>query len=183
MADPSNWKLIVGLGNPGRQYASTRHNVGFEVAGQLATRYGGSRPRGRFHGETVEIEIEGRRAMVLCPHTYMNRSGLSVAEASSFFKLHPADLLIICDDFHLPLGKLRFRARGSSGGQKGLQDILRCLATDELARLRFGIGTPPEGWDVADYVLSRFAADEQPLVRSGPWRPWLIGSGSALSFA
>ena len=95
----------------------------------------------------------------------MNRSGLSVVEARSFFKLDHADVLVICDDFNLSLGKLRCRAKGSSGGQKGLQDIVRCLGTEDFARLRIGIGPPPDGWDVADYVLSKFHADEQDPIR------------------
>ncbi|MGM0491292.1 MAG: aminoacyl-tRNA hydrolase [Planctomycetota bacterium] len=158
-------KLVVGLGNPGRKYAATRHNVGFGVAEVLAGRHGAGKPRAKFQGETVEINVNGRRGLVLCPHTYMNRSGLSVLKARDFFKMDAADIMIICDDFNLPLGKLRCRAKGSAGGQKGLQDIFRCLGTDRIPRLRIGIGTPPEGWDVSGYVLSKFAADELPLIR------------------
>jgi len=164
-ADPAAMKLIVGLGNPGRKYASTRHNVGFSVVELLAHRYGLGRARAKFRGETVEVNIQGRRGLLLCPHTYMNRSGTSVLEARDFFKVDHADVLIICDDFNLPLGRLRCRAKGSSGGQKGLQDIIRSLGTDQVARLRVGIGAPPNGWDVADYVLSKFTSEELPLVQ------------------
>ena len=159
-------KLIVGLGNPGRQYASTRHNVGFAVAETLARRGGQSTARARFHGETVEIHLGSQRTMLLCPHTLMNRSGLSVLEARDFYKLDLADVLIICDDFNLPLARLRCRPGGSSGGQKGLQDILRRLGTEEVARLRIGIGPPPDGWDVAAYVLSKFHPEEVDLIHS-----------------
>jgi peptidyl-tRNA hydrolase, PTH1 family len=159
-------KLIVGLGNPGRKYAATRHNVGFAVAERLAQRYGQSMPRARFHGETVEAQVGAQRVMLLCPHTLMNRSGLSVLEARDFYKLELADLLVICDDFNLPLARLRCRAKGSSGGQKGLQDILSRLANDEVARLRIGIGPPPEGWDVAAYVLSKFHPEEVDLIQT-----------------
>jgi PTH1 family peptidyl-tRNA hydrolase len=147
-------KLIVGLGNPGRKYAKTRHNVGFHVAAELAHRYGQARARSKFRGEMVEAAIDGHKVVVLCPHTYMNRSGSSVLEARDFFKVELADLLVVSDDFNLPLARLRFRAKGSSGGQKGLQDIIRCLGTDQFSRLRMGIGAPPANWDVADFVLS-----------------------------
>lgn len=164
-ADSTALKLVVGLGNPGRKYAATRHNVGFAVAEVLAGRYGAGNPRAKFHGEMVEINVNRQRGLLLCPHTYMNRSGLSVLKARDFFKVEPADIMIVCDDFNLPLGKLRCRAKGSAGGQKGLGDIFRCLGTDRIPRLRVGIGIPPEGWDVSGYVLSKFAADELPLIR------------------
>ncbi len=109
----------------------------------------------------------GDACLLLCPHTYMNRSGLSVLAARDFFKMDNADVLIICDDFNLSLGKLRCRAKGSSGGQKGLQDIVRCLGTEQLPRLRIGIGAPPDGWDVADYVLSKFRSDEEAAHSAG----------------
>lgn len=163
--DSASRKLIVGLGNPGRKYAATRHNVGFGAVEELARRHGQGKVRARFHGELVEANISGHRALLLCPHTYMNHSGLSVMEARNFYHVDAADVLIICDDFSLPLGKLRCRAKGSSGGQKGLQDIFRRLGTDQLPRLRVGIGVPPDGWDAADYVLSKFAADELPQIQ------------------
>jgi PTH1 family peptidyl-tRNA hydrolase len=157
-------KLIVGLGNPGRKYAATRHNVGFHVVAELAHRYGQGRARSRFRGEAVEAAIGGEKVLLLCPHTYMNRSGPSVVEARDFYKVELSDLLVICDDFNLPLARLRFRAKGSSGGQKGLQDIVRCLGSDQFSRLRIGIGAPPEHWDVADFVLSKFSAEDAKLM-------------------
>lgn len=164
-ADSTAMKLVVGLGNPGRKYAATRHNVGFGVAEVLASRHGVEKPRAKFQGEAVEINVNGRRALLLCPHTYMNRSGISVLKARDFFKVDAADIMIVCDDFNLPLGKLRCRAKGSAGGQKGLRDIFRCMGTDRIPRLRVGIGIPPDEWDVSSYVLSKFAADELPLIR------------------
>jgi PTH1 family peptidyl-tRNA hydrolase len=148
-------KLVVGLGNPGRKYTGTRHNVGYELANELARRYGSGRPRQRFQGEVVEARIDGVPALLLCPHTYMNRSGRSVAEALKFYKLDPSELLVACDDINLPVAKVRLRASGSSGGQNGLNDVIRSLGTQEFSRLRIGVGTPPPGWDAADYVLGR----------------------------
>lgn len=164
-AHPAAMKLVVGLGNPGRKYAATRHNVGFGVVRVLAQRHGVGKVRAKFHGETIEASFNGQRGLLLCPQTYMNRSGLSVREASSFFKLALTDVLVICDDFNLRLGKLRCRAKGSSGGQKGLQDIFRSLGTEQVPRLRLGIGSPPEGRGVTGYVLSTFSANELPLIQ------------------
>jgi len=153
-------KLIVGLGNPTRQYQGTRHNVGFVVLGRLAKEHAADRPKSKFHGQLVEVTMGGQRVLLLSPLTYMNRSGISVHEARDFYRLPLADLLVICDDINLPLAKLRFRANGSSGGQKGLADIIDRLGTEEFARLRIGIGAPPENQDSADYVLSKFNQEE-----------------------
>ncbi len=154
-------KLVVGLGNPGAQYKGTRHNVGFEVHSRLAARFATATPRARFQGETVEATIAGQKTLLLTPLTYMNLSGASVLAARDFYKVENADLLIMCDDFNLPMGKLRLRAKGTSGGQKGLEDVIRRLGTDEIARLRIGIGVPPPGRDVTGYVLGRFTTEEQ----------------------
>jgi PTH1 family peptidyl-tRNA hydrolase len=157
-------KLIVGLGNPGRPYVGTRHNVGFVVVEQLARRGGAASWLARFQGELAEVQLGAQRLLLLRPLTYMNRSGLSVVAAHDFYKLDVADMLIICDDLNLPLGRLRCRARGSSGGQKGLQDILQRLGTDDVPRLRIGIGTPPAGWDSVDFVLSRFRPEDGEVI-------------------
>lgn len=163
--DPQAMRLVVGLGNPGRKYSATRHNVGFGVAELLVQRHGQGKARSKFKGETVELSFNGQRALLLCPHTYMNHSGLSVSKACDFYKTPVGNVMIICDDFNLPLAKLRCRAKGSAGGQKGLRDIIRCLGTDHVPRLRIGIGTPPEGWEVSGYVLSKFASSELPVIR------------------
>ncbi len=153
-------KLIVGLGNPGRRYEGTRHNIGFAVLGELARKFGCGAAKSKFHGALVEANLEGQRALLLSPITYMNKSGLSVQEAKGFYKIPDHDLLVLCDDLNLTVAKLRFRARGSSGGQKGLEDIVSRLGTEEFARLRIGIGSPPQGWDWADYVLAKFTKQE-----------------------
>jgi PTH1 family peptidyl-tRNA hydrolase len=157
-------KLIAGLGNPGRKYAGTRHNVGYEVLAEVAKRYAADKPKARFDGELTEIVIESQRVLLLWPLTYMNNSGACVQPARDFYKVTNEELLVVCDDVALPCGKLRLRAKGSSGGQKGLKDILRRLSTEEIPRLRIGIGAPPPGWEMPDYVLSKFTKDEEPLV-------------------
>lgn len=157
-------KLVVGLGNPGRKYEGTRHNVGFEVLAQLAREFGVSAGKPAFQGEVCEANLRGNRALLLTPHTLMNLSGASVLAARDFYKIETKDLLIVCDDFNLPLGRLRARAKGSAGGQKGLGDIIRRLGTEDIARLRVGIGEPPANWDVADFVLSKFSKQERPEI-------------------
>lgn len=157
-------KLIVGLGNPGRKYQRTRHNVGFEVLALLAKQFGSGRPKRKFQGEVVEASIDGVSALLLCPMTYMNRSGASVRSAYDYFRVSLADVLVVCDDFQLNVGRLRFRRMGSAGGQKGLSDIIRSLATDQFARLRVGVGPLPQEWDPADFVLSRFDEHDAPEI-------------------
>lgn len=157
-------KLVVGLGNPGRRYEGTRHNLGYAVVAEVARRYATSPPQARFQGEVVDADLAGQRALLLSPVTYMNQSGASVQEAMGFYKLPTEDLLVICDDLNLPLGKLRMRAQGSSGGQKGLEDIIRRLGTEQFPRLRIGIGAPPEGWDATRYVLGKFTDEERPAI-------------------
>ena len=163
-------KLVVGLGNPGRKYEGTRHNVGFRVIAELNRKYGQGKPKHAFQGEISEAQIDTEKALFLCPHTLMNLSGGSVLEARDFYKIAFEDLLIIGDDLNLPLGKLRFRPSGSSGGQKGLENIIRRLGTDQVSRLRVGIGSPPEGRDAADFVLGRFTKVEQPEIEEAIWR-------------
>jgi PTH1 family peptidyl-tRNA hydrolase len=157
-------RLIVGLGNPGRRYQGTRHNVGFAVLAELARQFASGTAKSKFHAEIVEADLQGQRALLLSPVTYMNHSGLSVQEAKGFYKIPDDHLLVLCDDLNLPLAKLRFRAKGSSGGQKGLEDIVSRLGTEDFARLRIGIGPPPEGWHWADYVLAKFTEEELPQI-------------------
>jgi PTH1 family peptidyl-tRNA hydrolase len=158
-------KLVVGLGNPGAKYRMTRHNVGYRVLAELAATFSGSqgvRPQSKFHGDLVDIrEPGGESVLLLAPTTYMNRSGLSVGEAVGFYKMPTSDVLVVCDDLNLHFTRLRFRSEGSSGGQKGLADILRVLGTEKVPRLRIGIGSPPGQMDAADYVLMNFTEKER----------------------
>ncbi len=153
-------KLIVGLGNPGSRYTGTRHNIGFEVIAELARRHAAGSPREKFQAELAEATIAGEKTLLMCPLTFMNLSGQAVQPARDFYKIENDELLVVCDDFALPLGKLRIRAQGSAGGQKGLDDIIRRLGTDELPRLRIGIGPLPENWEAANFVLSKFSKEE-----------------------
>ena len=163
-------KLIVGLGNPGRKYEQTRHNVGFMAVEKLASLIGAGAAKTRFEGEFAEGNSGGEKLLVLCPHTFMNASGQSVRKAIDFYKLEPDELLIVCDDLNLASGRLRIRPRGSAGGQNGLKDIIRHLDTEDFPRLRIGIGRPPEGWTVTDYVLGKFANSEQEAIDAATTR-------------
>jgi PTH1 family peptidyl-tRNA hydrolase len=154
-------KLIVGLGNPGPEYADTRHNVGFVVLDRLARRWApGEVARGRFRAAVIDGRIDGERVMMLKPTTYMNLSGGSVAEAVRFYKLEPSEsLLVIVDDVALECGRIRLRAGGSAGGHNGLADVEQKLATSDYARLRIGID-PPGRIPQKDYVLGKFRPDQ-----------------------
>lgn len=158
-------KVVVGLGNPGRQYVGTRHNVGFEVVEHLAQRLGETDGwRRDFHSELMQTVVGNEIWLLVKPQTYMNRSGLAVATIVRFYQLPLTDLLVVCDDLNLPLGQLRLRAEGSHGGHKGLLDVQQELGTPQYPRLRIGIGSPPPGQDAADYVLERFRPEERPVV-------------------
>lgn len=157
-------KLVVGLGNPGRRYKDTRHNTGFEVLAELGRRYASGRPKTAFRGTLVEADLSGVRAFLLCPDTYMNQSGMSVRLALDFYKLPRENLFVVCDDLNLPLGKLRLRSTGSSGGHNGLENISDQVRSQDYARLRIGIGSPPDGDDATDYVLRRFRNDERDAI-------------------
>jgi len=157
-------KLIVGLGNPGRRYEGTRHNLGYAVLAELGRRLEIGPVKSKFSAELAETLLDGEKILLLSPVTYMNNSGTSVRAARDFFELPNEQLLVVCDDLNLPLGKLRFRSGGASGGQKGLEDVIRKLQTEEFPRLRIGIGQPPEAWDGSDFVLARFSPEELPQI-------------------
>jgi len=157
-------RFVVGLGNPGEQYARTRHNVGFRVAARLAKLWQASGPRNAFGGLLYDATVfrgrAARRAMLLTPMTYMNRSGQAVREMLTFYKAAATDVLVVLDDMALPPGRLRARAEGSAGGHNGLDDVLAALGTQQVSRLRIGIGSPPGRMDAADFVLSCFTERE-----------------------
>jgi PTH1 family peptidyl-tRNA hydrolase len=159
--------LVVGLGNPGREYAANRHNVGWMVVDELARRHGGSW-RSKFSGQLTEVRLEGHKLALLKPETYMNESGRSVGAAMRFFKLDPDAVLVVHDEGDFDLGRLQLRLGGGTAGHNGLRSIAQHLKTPEFMRLRVGVGRPERGdpRPLADYVLSDFAPhdDAEALV-------------------
>src|SRR5262245_48331692 len=155
-------KAVIGLGNPGSRYAGTRHNVGYALVDSLAQGPGVSRFQGRFQAQIAEWAEGASKVLLVKPETFMNLSGRCVRQIVDFYQLSLADLLVACDDFNLPLGKLRARARGTHGGHNGLRDIQNHLGTTEYARLRIGVGAPGE--EAIDHVLGRFAPSERPVI-------------------
>lgn len=153
-------KFIVGLGNPGKSYERTRHNIGFQVVDRLAARYRigvGTELCDALVGEALE---SGERIILVKPQTFMNRSGIAVKALLDEYRGRPEDLLVVYDDLDLPLGRVRIRRRGSAAGHRGLGSILENLSTSSFARVRIGIGRPPDGIDAVDHVLSPFDAQE-----------------------
>jgi peptidyl-tRNA hydrolase, PTH1 family len=149
--------LVVGLGNPGHEYATTRHNVGFMVADELARRHGGSW-RSKFSGEVADVRLDGARLALLKPQTFMNDSGRSAAAAAKFYKVEPEDLLAVHDEVDLDLGRMQARLGGGLAGHNGLRSMASALKTPEFLRLRIGVGRPERGdrRPVSDWVLSPF---------------------------
>lgn len=149
-------KIVVGLGNPGTQYRGTRHNVGFDVVRAFVDKHAfGDKAKSKFNSNVNEVMVGTTKVVLLTPLTYMNLSGQAVQAAVKFFKLDLEDLMVICDDLNLEVGRIRIRAKGSAGGQNGIKDIINRLGTQEFSRLRLGIGRPPGNWNVADYVLGK----------------------------
>ncbi|MBU6427674.1 MAG: aminoacyl-tRNA hydrolase [Cyanobacteria bacterium REEB65] len=156
-------KLVVGLGNPGPKYSDTRHNAGFAVIYELARRWTASgRQDSRFNAMVAEARVGPEKVLLVQPLTFMNLSGQSVQSMVNFYKIDPSDLAIVSDDADLPIGAIRLRKKGSSGGQKGLQSIIDTLGTAEFPRVRVGVGSKPPAWDMADWVLSRVSPEERP---------------------
>jgi len=158
--------LIVGLGNPGREYARNRHNVGFQVIDHLAARHGLSFARLQNGAAVTSGTIAARPVVLAKPQKYMNLSGIAVAALQKFYKVPPEHLLVIADDLDLPVGTIRLRPSGSSGGQNGVRNIIERLGTDAFPRLRVGIGRPPGRMGAAAYVLQDFSADDLAIIES-----------------
>ena len=157
--------LIAGLGNPTREYAGTRHNIGYDTITRLCDDYRISLDIKKHKGLCGKGVIGSEKVLLVQPLTYMNLSGDCIKEAADYYKIDPAHIIVIYDDISLPVGKLRVRAKGSAGGHNGMKSIIARLGTEEFARVRIGIGEKPAGWDLADYVLGRFQTDELPLMR------------------
>jgi PTH1 family peptidyl-tRNA hydrolase len=155
-------KVVVGLGNPGSRYHGTRHNVGFDVVDSLAASPHAARAQSRFHAQVVELHEDGEKVLLVKPETFMNLSGQCVRQVLDFYQVPTADLLVVCDDINLPLGKLRIRARGTHGGHNGLRDIQNHLGGVEYARLRIGVDAPRD--DAVDHVLGKFRPAERATI-------------------
>jgi peptidyl-tRNA hydrolase, PTH1 family len=155
-------RLVAGLGNPGPEYAATRHNIGFMVVDQLASQFGSTWEKST---KWDALSAKCGAVLLIKPMSFMNRSGYPLLAAVQFYKIEPCEILVVLDDFALPLGRLRLRAWGGSGGHNGLESIIMQFGTEEIPRLRIGIGGAPDEGSV-DYVLSRFFDEEKPLVRS-----------------
>jgi PTH1 family peptidyl-tRNA hydrolase len=156
-------KVIVGLGNPGRKYQGTRHNVGYEVIDLLAQSPNASGFQSRFQAQVAELLDDDLKLLLVKPETFMNLSGQCVRQVLDFYQVEPAELLVVCDDINLPLGKLRARARGSHGGHNGLRDIQNHLGSTEYSRLRIGVDAPGQE-DAVDHVLGRFRTAELSVI-------------------
>ena len=157
--------VIAGLGNPTQKYEHTRHNIGFDVIAYLADQYNISVNTRKFKGLCGSGFVEGQKVTLLKPQTFMNLSGQSIREAVDFYKLNPAEeLIVIYDDIALDPGYLRVRRKGSAGGHNGIKDIISHLGSQEFLRIRVGVGEKPESFDLADYVLGRFPAEERKKV-------------------
>ncbi|MBE6792723.1 MAG: aminoacyl-tRNA hydrolase [Ruminococcaceae bacterium] len=159
--------LIVGLGNPGKEYEKTRHNAGCLALETLARKVNATPNRLKFKGQCTEATVGGHRVLLLFPLTYMNNSGESVAEAMRFYKLKPEQLLVFSDDISLSVGTVRVRRKGSDGGQKGLRSIIQHIGSDAFPRVKIGVGQKPHpDYDLAAWVLSRFTAQELTLMEA-----------------
>ena len=157
--------LIVGLGNPDRRYEKTRHNVGFDTIDAIADRYGIPVKDKKHKALCGTGVINGTKVMLAKPQTYMNLSGESVAEILQFYKLDPdSRMLVIFDDISLDPGNLRIRKKGSAGGHNGIKNIIACTGTQGFIRIKIGVGQKPAGWDLADFVLSRFEEEDRKRV-------------------
>jgi PTH1 family peptidyl-tRNA hydrolase len=159
-------KLIVGLGNPGAKYVATRHNVGWMALDAFARKHNVTVDRSGFKGVYGEMRwgSVNDKVILLKPMTFMNLSGQSLVPAAHFYKVAPTDILVIYDDLDLPPGKLRMREKGSAGGHNGMKSIIQELGSQEYPRLRIGIGRPAPGWEVVDWVLAPFGADDAATI-------------------
>ena len=157
--------IIAGLGNPGGKYDKTRHNVGFDVIDAIADKYGIALKKKMFRAHLGSGNIDGHKVILVKPQTFMNSSGEALAPICGYYKVEPNErLIVIYDDISLEPGNLRIRAKGSAGGHNGMKSIISCLDTEGFARIKVGVGAKPEGWDLADHVLSRFSTDDRKLV-------------------
>ena len=158
-------RIIIGLGNPTREYQATRHNIGFDTITRLSDEYNIPLDFKKHKAICGRGYLGGEKVIPAQPQTYMNLSGESVRELVDFYKVTNEDIIVIYDDVALDVGQLRIRPKGSAGGHNGIKSIIAHLGTQEFPRIRIGVGEKPKNWDLADYVLGRFADEEQPVIR------------------
>ena len=157
--------ILVGLGNPGPKYTNTRHNAGFVCIDLLADKHHIRVDKGKFNALVGDGEINGHRCLLVKPQTYMNRSGLAVKACADFYHIDPDHLLVLMDDISFSPGSLRIRKDGSAGGHNGMKSIIEHLASQQFPRIKLGVGQKPESWDLADWVLSNFNAEEKASLK------------------
>jgi PTH1 family peptidyl-tRNA hydrolase len=156
--------IIIGLGNPGKKYENTRHNVGFDTVELLSRRHGITITKLKHKALLGDGKISGKRVILVKPQTFMNLSGESVREILEWYKVPVKNIIIIYDDIDLPAGKLRLRPKGSAGTHNGMRSVIYQIESDEFPRIRIGVGGPPEGWELADYVLSKLSGEDKKKV-------------------
>ncbi|KIL52515.1 aminoacyl-tRNA hydrolase [Jeotgalibacillus soli] len=159
-------KLIVGLGNPGKQYDGTKHNIGFKVIDELATRWNAPLMQSKFNGAFSAIHKNGEKVILLKPLTYMNLSGECIRPMMDYYNMEAEDLVVLYDDLDLPMGSIRLRKKGSAGGHNGIKSTIAHVGTAEFNRIRIGISRPPQGTKVVDYVLSRFSDEDCTMMET-----------------
>lgn len=157
-------KMIVGLGNPGKKYEQTKHNVGFMTVDRLAKRFNATFKKNSFEAEVADFFVNGEKILLVKPQTSMNESGRAVGPLMTYFGVYPEELVVIYDDLDLALGKIRLRQKGSAGGHNGMKSIISHLNTQEFDRIKIGIDRPKPGMTVVNHVLSGFSKDDQPLI-------------------
>lgn len=183
VAGPIEW-LVVGLGNPGSKYAETRHNAGFRALDAYCAKSGQKMDKMKFKSLIGQGQLGGARVLFMKPQTFMNLSGEAVRDAAAFYKLDPSHILVLSDDISLDVGRIRVRAKGSAGGQNGLKNIIYHLNSDQFPRVKIGVGAKPHpGYDLADWVLSRFTADEQEAIDAAVARAMQAAEAIILSGA
>lgn len=157
--------LVVGLGNPGRAYEGTRHNIGWQALDAAAEKWGGRICHSRLHALTDTVTVAGQKVLLMKPQTFMNASGQAVAAAARFYKIEPQHIIVLSDDVNLDVGVLRIRASGSAGGHNGLKSIIQCLGSQDFMRLRIGVGAKSHpDYDLADWVLGHFSKAENDAI-------------------
>ena len=159
-------KIIAGLGNPGAEYAHTKHNVGFMLVDVLAEKLGAASWKEDFFSALTEVRIGGEKVFLVKPLTYMNNSGEALGSMLSYYKLDVDDLVVVHDDMDIPAGMVRIRRKGSSGGHNGIKSIIAHVGSEDFARVRIGIGRPPAGWTVIHHVLAPFSTEDAPKIRA-----------------